>query len=129
MLMVSVRKDSHPHQKHQVNASDVGKEEISKQNAIVWIEPLPVPLLGKPHEDLDNTSESKIQIPKVDPGAKITKSKKEVTVNDLKKKINETKSEVQSLRENLAILKVNHNQRLKHLEHAFHQGNGEGTSF
>ena len=40
-----------------------------------------------------------------------------------------TKSKVQSLRENLAILKVNHNQRLEHLENAFHQGNEEGASF
>ena len=53
-----------------------------------------------------------------------TKTKKEVTVNDLKKEINEAKSKFQSLRENLSILKVNHNQRLKYLENTSHRGKG-----
>ena len=57
---------------------------------------------------------------------------KEVTVNDLKKKIKETKSEVRTLKQELTILRVGHNfldQRLKHLENTSHQGNEEGTSF
>ena len=51
---------------------------------------------------------------------------KNVTVNDLQKEIKETKSEVHTLRENLATLRFDHNQRLKNTSH---QGNEEGTSF
>ena len=61
-----------------------------------------------------------------------TKSKKEVTVNDLHKEIKETKSEVRTLKHELAILKVDHNfldQRLKQLENNSHRGNEEGTLF
>ena len=63
---------------------------------------------------------------------RFTKSKKEVTVNDLQKEIKETKSEVRILKQELTILRVDHNfldQRLKHLENTSHQSNEEGTSF
>ena len=57
---------------------------------------------------------------------------KEVTINDLQKEIKETKSEVRTLKQELTILRVDHNfldQRLKQLENASHQGNEEGLSF
>ena len=79
--------------------------------------------------------EPRIQEPKVNLEKiynRFTKSKKEVTVNDLKKEIKETKSEVRSLKQELTILKVDHNfldQRLKQLENTSHQGNEEGPSF
>ena len=63
---------------------------------------------------------------------RFTKSKKEVTVSDLQKEIKETKSEVRTLKQELTILRVDHNfldQRLKHLENTSHRGNEEGTSF
>ena len=63
---------------------------------------------------------------------RFTKSKKEVTVNDLQKEIKETKSKVRSLEQEVTILRVDHNfldQRLKHLENTSHQGNEKGTSF
>ena len=63
---------------------------------------------------------------------RFTKSKKEVTVNDLQKEIKETKSKVRSLEQEVTILRVDHNlfdQRLKHLENNSHQGNEEGTTF
>ena len=63
---------------------------------------------------------------------RFTKSKKEVIVNDLHKEIKETKSEVRTLKQELAILKVDHNfldQRLKQLENNSHRGNEEGTLF
>ena len=44
-----------------------------------------------------------------------TKPKKKVTINDLQKEIKDTKSKVQSFRENLTSLKANLNQRLEHL--------------
>ena len=69
-----------------------------------------------------------IQAPQiVVPEVKSTKPKKEVTVNDLQKEIKETYSEVQTLRKNLTTLRIDHNQRLRHLENASHQGNEEGT--
>ena len=79
--------------------------------------------------------ELRIQEPKVDLEKiynRFTKSKKEVTVNDLQKEIKETKSEVRTLKQELTILRVDHNfldQRLKQLENTSHQGNEEGTSF
>ena len=80
--------------------------------------------------------ELRIQEPKVDLEKiynRFTKSKKEVTVNDLQKEIKETKSKVRSLEQEVTILRVDHNllnQRLKHLENNTHQGrNKEGTSF
>ena len=63
---------------------------------------------------------------------RFTKSKKEVTVNDLQKEIKETKSEVRTLKKELTILRVDHNfldQRLKQLENTSHRGNDEETSF
>ena len=62
---------------------------------------------------------------------RFTKSKKGVTVQDLQKEIKDTKSEVRTLRQELTILRVDHNlmnQRVKQLEHTSHQGNEEGTS-
>ena len=79
--------------------------------------------------------EPRIQEPKVDLEKiynRFTKNKKEVTVNDLQKEIEETKSEVRTLKQKLTILRVDHNfldQRLKHLENTSHQGNEEGPSF
>ena len=63
---------------------------------------------------------------------RFTKSKKEVTVNDLQNEIKEAKSEVRTLKQELTILRIDHNfldQRLKHLENTSHQGNEEGTLF
>ena len=94
--------------------------------------------LSKFHETLVRETgkpELRIQEPKVDLEKiynRITKSKKEVTVNDLQHEIKETKSEVRTLKQELTILRVNHNfldQRLKKLENTSHQGNEEGTSF
>ena len=77
-----------------------------------------------------STSEPRIQTPKVDvPKTKGFKPKKDVTVNNLQKEIKETYFEVQTLRENLTTLRIDHNQRLKHLENTSHQGNEKGTSF
>ena len=65
--------------------------------------------------------ELRIQEPKVDLEKiynRFTKSKKEVTVNNLQKEIKKTKFEVRSLKQELTILRVDHNfldQRLKHL--------------
>ncbi|KAK7836257.1 hypothetical protein CFP56_022805 [Quercus suber] len=79
--------------------------------------------------------EPKFQEPKVDLEKmynRFTKSKKEVTVNDLQKEINKTKSKVRTLKQELTILRVDHNfldQRLKHLENSSHQSNKEGPSF
>ena len=53
-------------------------------------------------------------------------------VNDLQHEIKETKLEVRTLKQELTILRVDHNfldQRLKHLENTSHQGNEEGPSF
>ena len=81
------------------------------------------------------STELRIQEPKFDLEKiynRFTKSKKEVTVNDLHKEIKETKSEVRTLKQDLTILRVDHNlfdQRLNHLENNSHQGNEEGTSF
>ena len=47
---------------------------------------------------------------------RFTKSKKEVTVQDLQKEIKDTRSEVRTLKQELIILKVNYNlldQRVK----------------
>ena len=94
--------------------------------------------LSKFHETLvreTDKPELRIQEPKVDLEKiynRFTKLKKEVTLNDLQHKIKETKSEVRTLKQELTILRVNHNfldQRLKKLENTSHQGNEEGTSF
>ena len=81
-----------------------------------------------PYEDSANTPKPEVQKPEVNPKILSTKPKKKVTVNDLQKEIKDTKSEVQSLRESLASLKANHNQRLEHLENTLHQDNEQGTS-
>ena len=63
---------------------------------------------------------------------RFTKSKKEITVQDLQKEIKDTKSEMRNLKQELVILRVDHSlmdQRVKHLENTSHQGNEEGTSF
>ena len=60
---------------------------------------------------------------------RFTKTKKEVTVNDLQQEIKETKSVVRTLRQELTILGVDHNfldQSFKHLENTSHPGNEEG---
>ena len=94
--------------------------------------------LSKFHETLvreTDKPELRIQEPKVDLEKiydRFTKSKKEVTVNDLQHEIKETKSKVRSLEQEVTILRVDHNlfdQRLKHLENNSHQGNEEGTLF
>ena len=94
--------------------------------------------LSKFHETLvreTDKPELRIQEPKVDLEKiynRFTKSKKEVTVNDLQHEIKETKSEIITLKQELTILRVNHNfldQRLKQLENTSHQGNEEGTLF
>ena len=94
--------------------------------------------LSKFHETLvreTDKPELRIQEPKVDLEKiynRFTKSKKEVTVNDLQHEIKETKSEIRTLKQELTILRVNHNfldQRLKQLENTSHQGNEEGTLF
>ena len=57
---------------------------------------------------------------------------KEVIINDLQKEMKETKFEVRTLKQELTILRVDHNfldQRLKQLENTSHQGNEEGLSF
>ena len=61
---------------------------------------------------------------------RFTKSKKEITIQDLQKEINDTKSEVKTLKQELTILRVDHNlldQRIKQIENTSHQGNEEGT--
>ena len=79
--------------------------------------------------------EPRIQEPKVNPEKiynRFTKSKKEVTINDLQHEIKVTKFEVRTFKQELTILRVDHNfldQRLKQLENTSHQGNEEGTSF
>ena len=62
---------------------------------------------------------------------RFTKSKKEITVQDLQKEIKDTKSEVRNLKQELVILRVDHgliNQRVIQLENISYQGNEEGTS-
>ena len=62
---------------------------------------------------------------------RFTKSKKEATVQDLQKEIKDTKSDVRTLKQELTILRVDHNlmdQSVKQLDHTSYQGNEEGTS-
>ncbi|KAL0001526.1 hypothetical protein SO802_015307 [Lithocarpus litseifolius] len=80
----------------------------------------PEPRLREPKVDLEKIYE------------RFSKSKKEVTVNDLQTEIKETKSEVRTLRQELTILRVNNtllDQRVKNLENTSHQGNKKGPSF
>ena len=118
---------------------------LSKQEELILdlIEQIEDPVvkaqkLSKFHETLvRETSKPKprIQEPKVDLEKiynRFTKSKKEVTVNDLQHEIKETKSDVKTLKQELTILRIDHNffdQRFKQLENTSHQGNREGTSF
>ena len=98
--------------------------------SMVWLSEFHKTLVKEPSK-----LELRIQEPKVDLEKiynRFTKSKKEVTVNDLQKEIKETKSKVNSLEQEVTILRVDHSfldQRLKHLENTSHQGNEEGTSF
>ena len=79
--------------------------------------------------DPASTSKPNIQAPQVVvPEAKSTRPKKEAIVNDLQKEIKETRSEVQTLRENLATLRFDENQRLTYLENTLHHGNEKRTS-
>ena len=81
-----------------------------------------------------STSKPRFQEPKVDLEKiynRFTKSKKEITINDLQKEINDTKSEARTLRQELIILKVDHglmDQRIKNLEYTSHQGNEDRIS-
>ena len=62
---------------------------------------------------------------------RFTKSKKEITIQDLQKEIKDTKLEMSNLKQELVILRVDHglmNQRVIQLENISHQGNEEGTS-
>ena len=117
----------------------LSKQEKLILNLIEQIEnpAMKAQMLSKFHETLvRETSKPKprIQVPKVDLEKiynRFTKSKKEVTVNDLQHEIKETKSEVRTLKQELTILRVDHNfldQRLKQLENTSHQGNEEGPS-
>ena len=83
----------------------------------------------EPHKDLVSTPNPEVKKPEVGSEFMITKPKKKVTINDLPKEIKDTRSEVHSLKKNLASLRSDHNQRLKHLENTLHHGNGEETSF
>ena len=73
-----------------------------------------------------STSKPRIQEPKVDLEKiynRFTKSKKEVIIQDLQKEIKDTKSEVRNLKQELIILRVDHNlmdQRVKQLEDTSH---------
>ena len=62
---------------------------------------------------------------------RFTKSKKEITAQDLQKEIKDIKSEVRTLRQDLIILRVDHglmDQRVKNLEYTSHQGNEDRIS-
>ena len=81
-----------------------------------------------------STSKPRLQEPKVDLEKiykRFTKSKKEITVQDLQKEIKDTKSEVRNLRQELVILRVDHglmDLRVKDLENTSHQGNEDRIS-
>ncbi|KAK9994247.1 hypothetical protein SO802_023950 [Lithocarpus litseifolius] len=73
--------------------------------------------------------EPKIREPKVDLDKiydRFSRSKKEVTVNDLQKEIKETKSEVRTLKQEMTILRVDNSlldKKVKNLEETSHQEN------
>ena len=81
-----------------------------------------------------STSEPRLQEPKVDLDKiynRFTKSKKEITVQDLQKEINDTKTEMRNLNQELTILRVDYgliNLRVKNLEFTSHQGDEETPS-
>ena len=87
-------------------------------------------LVKETKEPEPRTPEPKVNLEKI--YNRFTNTRKEVTVNDLQHEIKETKSEVRTLKQELTILRVDHNfldQRLKHLENTTHQGNEESSSF
>ncbi|XP_030923368.1 uncharacterized protein LOC115950286 [Quercus lobata] len=81
-----------------------------------------------------STSKPRFQEPKVDLEkiySRFTKSKKEVTIQDLQKEIKDNKVELRNLKQELTILRVDHgliDLRVKNLEFTSQQGNEEGTS-
>ena len=80
------------------------------------------------------TSKPRLQEPRVDLDKiynRFTKSKKEITVQDLQKEINDTKTEMRNLNQELTILRVDYgliNLRVKNLEFTSHQGDEETPS-
>ncbi|KAL0001810.1 hypothetical protein SO802_015591 [Lithocarpus litseifolius] len=94
---------------------------LSKQISVLIRETSkPEPRIREPRVDLEKIYD------------RFSKSKNEVTVNDLQKEIKETKSEVRTPKQELTILRVDNSlldQRVKNLESTSHQGNEEGTSF
>ncbi|KAL0001511.1 hypothetical protein SO802_015292 [Lithocarpus litseifolius] len=87
-------------------------------------------LVKEPSKPESRSQESKVNLEKI--YDRFSKSKKEVTVNDLQKEIKETKSEVRNLKQELTILRIDNtllDQRVKNLESTSHQGNEEGPSF
>ena len=81
-----------------------------------------------------STSKPRFQEPKVNLEKiynRFTKSKKEITVQDLQKEIKDTKSEMRNLNQELTILRVDYglmNLRVKNLENTSHQGDEETPS-
>ena len=62
---------------------------------------------------------------------RFTKSKKEITIQDLQKEIKDTKTEMRNLKQELTILRVDHglmDLRIKNLESTSHQGNEDRIS-
>ena len=87
-------------------------------------------LVKEPNKPKLRILEPKVDLEKI--YNRFTKSKKDVTVNDLQIEIKNTNSKVRTLEQELTILRIDHSlldQRLKHLEKTSHQGNEEGTSF
>ncbi|KAK9988923.1 hypothetical protein SO802_029162 [Lithocarpus litseifolius] len=81
-------------------------------------------------EPRPRNSEPKVNLKKI--YNRFTKTKKEVTVNDLQQKIKETKFEVRTLKQELTFLRVDHSlldQKIKRLISTSHQGNEKGPSF
>ena len=81
-----------------------------------------------------STSKPRIPEPKVDLEKiynRFTKSKKEVTIQDLQKEIKDNKAEMRNLKQELTILRVDHglmDLRVKNLEYPSHQGNEDRIS-
>ena len=62
---------------------------------------------------------------------RFTKSKKEITIQDLQKEIKDTKFEMRNLKQEINILRVDHglmDLRVKNLEDTSHQGNEDRIS-
>ena len=81
-----------------------------------------------------STSKPRIPEPNVDLEKiynRFTRSKKDVTIQDLQKEIKDTKTEMRNLKQELTILRVDHglmNLRVKNLEVTSHQGDEETPS-